>query len=82
MIYITSPETAQELCLPADIELKWDCRDGNRVSLDSDRWLYVTPAYDDLGGYRNCLLNHEVGRYLCEGHAACPAAGEKAPVMM
>ncbi|MFV0407522.1 MAG: DUF3152 domain-containing protein [Propioniciclava sp.] len=82
VILIASPDTAQELCQPADIERKWNCRDGNNVVLNSDRWLYMTPTYDDLGVYRSYLVNHEVGHFLGQGHTGCPGEGQLAPVMM
>lgn len=55
---------------------------GNRVVVNTDRWLYMTPTYDDLAEYRAYLINHEVGHYLGLGHVGCPGAGERAPVMM
>lgn len=82
VLYIASPKTANELCKPADVESKWNCRVGDRVVLNSDRWRFMTPTYDDLGVYRSYLVNHEVGHYLGQGHVGCPKAGAKAPVMM
>ena len=81
-IYVTSPDTTNELCRPADVESKWNCRVGDRVVLNSDRWKYMTPTYDDLGAYRAYLVNHEVGHFLGLGHVGCPKAGGPAPVMM
>ncbi len=81
-IYIASPKTANELCKPADVESKWNCRVGDRVVLNSDRWRFMTPTYDDLGVYRSYLVNHEVGHYLGQGHVGCPKPGAAAPVMM
>lgn len=82
VIYIASPDTTQKLCAPADVERKWNCRNGNSVVLNSDRWLYMTPTYDDLGTYRSYLVNHEVGHFLGLNHVDCPGKGDKAPVMM
>ena len=82
VIYIASPTTTNQLCQPADVESKWNCRVGDRVVLNSDRWRFMTPTYDDLGAYRSYLVNHEVGHYLGQGHVGCPKAGNKAPVMM
>lgn len=81
-IYIASPPTTNKLCRPADVESKWNCRVGGRVVLNSDRWRFMTPTYDDLGVYRSYLINHEVGHYLGQGHVGCPKPGNKAPVMM
>ena len=82
VIYIASPTTTNQLCQPADVESKWNCRVGDRVVLNSDRWRFMTPTYDDLGAYRSYLVNHEVGHYLGQGHVGCPQPGNKAPVMM
>lgn len=81
-IYIAAPATANKLCQPLDIESKWNCRVGERVVLNSDRWRFMTPTYDDLAVYRNYLVNHEVGHFLGQGHVGCPAKGATAPVMM
>lgn len=82
VIVLAAPDSAQKLCEPADIDRKWNCRVGNRVVVNTDRWLYMTPTYDDLAEYRAYLINHEVGHYLGLGHVGCPGAGERAPVMM
>ena len=50
--------------------------------LNSDRWRFMTPTYDDLGAYRAYLVNHEVGSFLGQGVATCPKPGANAPVMM
>lgn len=80
--YLVSPGTAQKLCQPADIEKKWNCRVGNKVVLNSDRWMYMTPIYDDIEEYRSYMINHEVGHYIGQGHVSCPKKGGLAPVMM
>lgn len=81
-IYVTSPETSDSLCKPLDTGGKWNCRVGDKVVLNSDRWKYMTPTYDDLGTYRSYLVNHEVGHFLGLGHVGCPKQGAHAPVMM
>ncbi|WP_232547239.1 DUF3152 domain-containing protein [Propioniciclava soli] len=82
ILYLAAPDSAQELCAPLDIARTWNCRNGANVVLNTDRWLYMTPTYDDLAAYRAYLVNHEVGHYLGLGHVECPAAGSVAPVMM
>ena len=81
-ISIGSPPTVDELCLPAKTGGLWSCRIGPEVALNSDRWLHATPTYDDLAEYRAYMINHEVGHFLGHGHAACPADGSPAPVML
>ena len=44
---------------------------GKNVVLNSDRWKYMTPTYDDLGTYRAYLVNHEVGHFLGKGGDQC-----------
>ncbi|MFT3876162.1 MAG: DUF3152 domain-containing protein [Propioniciclava sp.] len=82
VIFVASPPTTNELCKPAKVESKWNCRVGRTVALNSDRWQYMTPTYDDLGAYRSYLVNHEVGHFLGLGHSTCPREGAPAPVMM
>lgn len=82
VIHIASSKTADKLCKPLDTEGKWNCRVGERVVLNSDRWKYMTPTYDDLGVYRSYLVNHEVGHFLGQGHVGCTKKGSPAPVMM
>ena len=81
-IYLAAPDSAQKLCAPADIARKWNCRVGDDVILNTDRWLYMTPTYDDLAEYRAYLVNHEVGHSLSHPHEECPAPGQLAPIML
>ncbi len=81
-IYVASPESTDKLCAPLRTNRTWDCRNGNRVIVNSDRWLYMTPTYTDLPEYRAYLINHEVGHFIGLGHADCPKAGANAPVML
>lgn len=81
-IYVVSPDTTDQLCKPLDTEGLWNCRVGEKVVLNSDRWKYMTPTYDDLDTYRSYLVNHEVGHFLGQGHVGCPKKGGPAPVMM
>ena len=81
-VSLTSPSTTHELCKPTDVGFAWNCSDEKRVVLNSDRWRFMTPTYDDLGAYRAYLVNHEVGSFLGQGVATCPKPGANAPVMM
>lgn len=81
-ISIASPPTTDELCLPANTESTWSCRNDGEVVLNSDRWLYMTPTFTDLTEYRAYMVNHEVGHFLGHGHPDCPGEGDPAPVML
>lgn len=80
-IYLATPGTAQKMC-PLDIRMTWSCRAGTKVILNTDRWLYMTPTFDDVDEYRAYQVNHEVGHFIGKGHLGCPKAGANAPVMM
>ncbi len=48
------------------------------------RWAQGSETFGDahIFGYRQMLLNHEVGHRLGHDHETCPADGALAPVMM
>lgn len=81
-ISIASPPTVDEMCLPAQTDGLWSCRIGPDVVLNSDRWLHLTPTYDDTAEYRAYLVNHEVGHFLGHGHTTCEGEGLAASVML
>lgn len=82
-VMLASPETSAALCQPLRTGGKLSCRNGSRVIFTSYRWAVGHQDYgDDLLGYRQYLVNHEVGHFLGKGHVGCPGAGQKAPVMM
>ena len=74
----------QELCRPYDVFGRYSCQIGPVVALNADRWRGATPEWTgDLAGYRQMLVNHEVGHLLGQHHPdeQCPAPGLPAPVM-
>ena len=64
----------------------YSCRVGRYVIINQTRWQEATPPWNaggqSLRDYRHMVVNHEVGHWLGKGHASCPGAGQRAPVMM
>lgn len=80
---IATPGTTDRICAPLNTNGQVSCRNGVRIALNADRWVYGVTYYgDDVVGYRQYLVNHEFGHYLGHGHVGCPGPGKKAPVMM
>ncbi|KGN30648.1 membrane protein [Knoellia sinensis KCTC 19936] len=82
VVHVASPPTTNRMCAPLKVGGKWSCAAQRNIVLNSDRWLLMTPTYDDLGDYRAYMVNHEVGHFLGRGHVSCPKAGAPAPVML
>lgn len=84
-IQLTSINTTHKEC-GHDLKMETSCftSNGNRVVLNEARWVRGSgSAQGDVGAYRQYLINHEVGHGLgYAAHAACPASGELAPIMM
>jgi len=78
---LASPPTVDGLCGADKTQGKWDCRVGDTVVLNSDRWFYKTPTFESLGDYRAFMINRQVGFWLGQQTASCRHAGAYAPVM-
>ena len=82
-VTLASPGLTDYLCAPLLTNGIFSCAQGGRAVLNAERWLHGAAAYgNDLRRYRIYMVNHEVGHLLGRGHASCPAAGARAPVMM
>ena len=82
VVVLASPETSAELCGDLRTHGMLSCRNGPRAVLTFHRWVNATDEYaDNVTGYRQYVVNHEVGHALGYGHERCPGPGQPAPVM-
>ena len=81
-VVLASPGTSAELCGDLGSHAILSCRNGERAVLTFHRWVNATDEYaDNVTGYRQYVVNHEVGHALGHGHERCPGPGKPAPVM-
>lgn len=82
-IVLASPSTTDQLCAPLRTKGEVSCRNGDDIVINAKRWFTGAPTYgSNLSGYRQYLINHEVGHRLGNGHETCPAPESPAPVMV
>ncbi|MEV2239151.1 DUF3152 domain-containing protein [Micromonospora sp. NPDC049891] len=83
-IYLATPLTSEAMCAEGGLSTEGytSCRLPGQVIINLARWLEAVPDYGaPLEVYRAYVINHEVGHEFGEGHEACPAPGDPAPVM-
>ena len=56
---------------------------GHEMRINIQRWLHGSKASgQDLYGYRQYVISHEMGHILGRDHAKCPGKGLPAPIMI
>ena len=80
-IVLASPPTVDALCGASKTEGKGDCRVGDTIVLNSDRWFYLAPTFSATEDYRAFMINRQVGFWLGQQTASCRHKGAYAPVM-
>ncbi|MEU8299512.1 DUF3152 domain-containing protein [Micromonospora sp. NPDC048909] len=83
-VYLATPVTSERMCAEGGLSTEGytSCRLPGQVIINLARWMEAVPDYDaPLSVYRTYVINHEVGHEFDEGHEACPAPGQPAPVM-
>nr|WP_246242322.1 DUF3152 domain-containing protein [Flexivirga aerilata] len=82
-IRLVSPHQVDALCAPLPTHGRTSCASGGRAVLNYRLWMNGVSGYgDDLAGYRDYMVNHEVGHTLGHGHERCSKPGAYAPVML
>ena len=56
---------------------------GREMWINEDRWKHGSAkSGQDLDGYRQYVISHEMGHILGRDHAKCPGPGRPAPIML
>jgi hypothetical protein len=89
VITLASPGTTGVWCAKSGLDttiqhVSCDSASTPRVMINGWRWAQGSETFGDerIFGYRQMLINHEIGHRLGHDHRTCPADGALAPVMM
>jgi Protein of unknown function (DUF3152) len=88
VVTLASPGTTDVWCAKSGLDtsidhVSCDSAATPRVMINAYRWARGARTFGrDMLGYRQMLINHEVGHRLGHGHRGCPRDGSLAPVMM
>ena len=56
---------------------------GSQMWINEDRWMKgAKVSGQDLNGYRQYVISHEMGHILGRDHVKCPGSGRPAPIML
>jgi hypothetical protein len=56
---------------------------GHEVRINADNWKHGSAkSGQDLDGYRQYVISHEIGHILGHDHVKCPGKGHLAPIMI
>jgi hypothetical protein len=56
---------------------------GHQMWINEERWRHGSAkSGQDLDGYRQYVISHEMGHILERDHVKCPARGQPAPIML
>jgi hypothetical protein len=81
MIHLSSPAGLARV--GCDSNLSCAELGGVHMRINAVRWTAGAAASkQDLGGYRQYVISHEMGHILGHDHAKCGGAGQPAPIMM
>jgi hypothetical protein len=83
-IRLATPDTVDRICGAAGVQTQgqYSCRVGSTLMINLRRWLKGVSGFGtNLTGYRNMVINHEMGHFLGFNHMKCPGTGQPAPVM-
>ncbi|OEU86292.1 hypothetical protein AN215_23670 [Streptomyces abyssalis] len=89
VITLASSPTTDVWCAKSGLDtseqnVSCDSASTDRIMINAYRWAQGSKTFGDdrILGYRQMLINHEVGHRIGKDHVGCPKDGDLAPVMM